>query len=189
VTHYPICLLEESVKFFGGVVGFWDWVCRMRLDEDRRDDGGDIRHCGKSKSLKSRTLRSHYHEYFTLTRRQSRQTAAIGETCCPVEAMKFRPDRDLCHGRAWHWRRSKTRGAFRLAPRLRLCRGYQNTFPSASSFSFEHPSAYLLSSAVNSLDFHPLKAAVEEGTWCRVPNMRESLSPMAQWHFQKEDLR
>ena len=35
VIYYSICLLQEGVELLGGVVGCCDWVCGMRLDEDR----------------------------------------------------------------------------------------------------------------------------------------------------------
>ena len=35
VKYYSICLLQESVELLRGVGGCWDWVCGMRLDEDR----------------------------------------------------------------------------------------------------------------------------------------------------------
>jgi hypothetical protein len=35
VRYYSICLLQEGVELLGGVVGCRDWVCGMRLNEDR----------------------------------------------------------------------------------------------------------------------------------------------------------
>ena len=44
VTYDPVGLLEEGVELLGRVVGVWDWVCGVRLDQDGRQDGGDVGH-------------------------------------------------------------------------------------------------------------------------------------------------
>lgn len=35
VAHNFVGFLEEGIELLGGVIWFWDWICRKRLSEDR----------------------------------------------------------------------------------------------------------------------------------------------------------